>query len=411
MKQYDRVILNHLLDSYENSLLFTGENQNQIHISFSFTRKIMPEYFSESSMAYEDIHACVRELENRGFVQIVWKKGKENHILQKVILQEMEIAAVYQYLGRCKKADKIMEAKELLLQCLKEYNTPICRAFLKRMYARLEENKSIKAYLDIYDSEKAGRLISALYFIEENENECYVREFSILHFGDSKCIEGMLGTIGKIIKEENNHFANMNIYDILAEYSIYHTPNYVYFKGNGTVQFEGDRIHLQNFSNGIGIPGEAISSMQLLEAQDIQKVITIENQTTFFGWKEKNAIIIYLGGYHNEVRRKLLQVLYAQLPSAKYLHFGDIDCGGFEIYEDLCRKSGISFETYHMDLPTLKQYEQYAKPLTENDRKRIQQLQLKKQTKEPKFIYQDVLDYMLQKNIKLEQECIICKSI
>ena len=51
--------------------------------------------------------------------------------------------------------------------------------------------------------------------------------------------------------------------------------------------------------------------------------------------------MIYLGGYHNSVRRKLLELLYQDFPKAEYLHFGDIDVGGFEIYRDLCRKTGI----------------------------------------------------------------------
>ena len=48
--------------------------------------------------------------------------------------------------------------------------------------------------------------------------------------------------------------------------------------------------------------------------------------------------MIYLGGYHNSVRRKLLELLYQDFPKAEYLHFGDIDVGGFEIYRDLLQK-------------------------------------------------------------------------
>ncbi|OLR59402.1 hypothetical protein BHF70_07075 [Anaerostipes sp. 494a] len=33
---------------------------------------------------------------------------------------------------------------------------------------------------------------------------------------------------------------------------------------------------------------------------------------------------------------------------AEYLHFGDIDAGGYEIYENLCRKTGIPFGMYRL---------------------------------------------------------------
>lgn len=86
-------------------------------------------------------------------------------------------------------------------------------------------------------------------------------------------------------------------------------------------------------------------------------------------------------------------------PEAEYRHFGDIDAGGFEIYRDLCEKTNIPFQMYHMDLETLKKYEKYGKKLTENDRKRLQEIQNQKSLEE-------VVRYMLEHDVKLEQECI-----
>lgn len=77
MAHYDVKILESLLDSYERSLLSKGKNKVMIHIAFPFTKKTIPEYFNESSLAYDEIHGVVKELEQRGFLEIVWKKGKE----------------------------------------------------------------------------------------------------------------------------------------------------------------------------------------------------------------------------------------------------------------------------------------------------------------------------------------------
>ena len=79
MVQYDRKILNALLDSYENSRLFTGENKRNISIDFPFHKKKIPAYFDESSYEYERIHSSMQELEEQGYIRIVWKRGKENH--------------------------------------------------------------------------------------------------------------------------------------------------------------------------------------------------------------------------------------------------------------------------------------------------------------------------------------------
>lgn len=109
--------------------------------------------------------------------------------------------------------------------------------------------------------------------------------------------------------------------------------------------------------------------------------------------------MIYLGGYHNSVRRALLQEVYACCPNAAYYHFGDIDAGGYEIYRNLCEKTGIPFKMYRMDLKTLQSYEKYGKPLTLNDRKRLQGMRDRDGLRE-------LVDYMLEHDVKLEQECI-----
>ena len=60
--QYEKRILHALLDSYESSSLSRGENKVSVHIVYPITRKTMPTYFDESSLAYEDIHAAVKHL-------------------------------------------------------------------------------------------------------------------------------------------------------------------------------------------------------------------------------------------------------------------------------------------------------------------------------------------------------------
>lgn len=128
-------------------------------------------------------------------------------------------------------------------------------------------------------------------------------------------------------------------------------------------------------------------------------MITIENLTTFFRWQEPESLIIYLGGYHNSVRRTLLKKLYQELPNISYYHFGDIDAGGFGILKDLRKKTGIPFKTFCMDVETLKHYEKYGKVLTESDRIRLKELEKEEEL-------QEVVSYMLLHDVKLEQECI-----
>lgn len=415
MVRYDYKILNALIDSYENSLLSRGENKVSIHIQYAFSKKNLPSYFDVSSLDYEEIHACAKELERKKFISIVWKQGKKNHIIEKVLLNECAVQDIYTYLKRIPKKECENASLRVLTELQKKYDSPIAGRFMEYLIMRIREGKTVKEYIDLTDSHQTELLIKAVFYIETNTQSCYIREFSIRCFRDSKYFESILGKISKIWKAFGTESGFDNIDSILAEHLIYSTPDYVYIKGCGIIEVNQQKIDLEKLAQGIGISGEELSqgiekfkektaTVSVLGKTTTRKVITIENLTTFFRWKEEDSLIIYLGGYHNSLRRRLLKILYEQMPNAAYFHFGDIDIGGFEIYEDLCKRTGIPFKLYHMGIAELEQNQMYSKKLTDNDKKRLDTLI--QFAEENKREYTAVLYYMKAHGIKLEQECI-----
>ena len=407
MARFDVRILNKLLDSYERSSLAKGTNKVAVHIDFRFSKKSVPEYFDESSLAFEEIHACAHELEDKGFVRIVWKKGKEDHIIEKLVLNEKKVKEIYQYLGRTSHEDYVRNTLKLVGILREQCTAPVAGKLLDWLDERLRGDLPVKEFIDLTCPEETKKLIRAVQAVEENEEENYIREFSIRNFSDSKTFEQMCGKIGRIFRRFSPEFAEADTEEILAEYGIYHMPNYIYLKGLGTLALgkaEKEFLDLSLLRQGIGLSGDDLSDIRITGREKIRKIITIENLTTFFRWQEENALIIYLGGYHNKVRRRLLKEIYETLPDAEYLHFGDIDVGGFEIYRDLCRKTDIPFRLYHMGIEELETYRNYGKKLTENDRKRLKLLL--EQAEKEKAEYVQTLKYMEDQGIKLEQECI-----
>lgn len=402
MGRYDKKIVDKLLDSYESSTLFTGKNKVAVHIAFPFNKNTLPAYFDESSLAYEEIHASMQELEQQGIINIEWKKGKEGHIISKALLCTEALGRAYAYVHRVPKADLIRQNRKLLLELQGRYGTPVYQALIAYLDNRLANAQPVKEFMDLANPAETEMLLTGIAQIEQNNKVCYVREFSIEHFHDSKIFESMSGKIARAMHMFAAECKEKELEEILAEYGIYHTPNYVYFKGNVSLGIGGCVYQIGELHQGIGISGEDIERICFQDATQIRKVITIENLTAFFRWEEPGSLMVYLGGYHNSVRRRLLTRIYQVLPQAGYYHFGDIDVGGFLIYEDLCQKTGIPFKRYKMDLEHLMKYEKYGRTLTENDCVRIGKI-LKEN---PDVEYADVLRYMLTKNVKLEQECM-----
>ena len=164
-------------------------------------------------------------------------------------------------------------------------------------------------------------------------------------------------------------------------------------------------ISLQAFPGGLGISNQDIDGICWDPSAPIKNVITVENLTSFHQWKQKEdspILCLYLGGYHNQPKRLFLQKLYQAYPHAAYLHFGDIDCGGFRIWKDLCVKTGIPFQPLYMDLETYQQYVHLGRKLTQQDKKTLEVM------KEDPFFHEqrELFETMLEKDRKLEQEAL-----
>ncbi|MCD8069372.1 MAG: hypothetical protein LUE87_10930, partial [Lachnospiraceae bacterium] len=106
VRRYDEEILNKLLDKYENSLLYTGENRRRQNIGVSVTRELLPEYFDEASGRYEVIHAQLMEAEEKGFLRLAWKNRRVGHILERCVLCPEKADEIYVFLHRCPKMEK-----------------------------------------------------------------------------------------------------------------------------------------------------------------------------------------------------------------------------------------------------------------------------------------------------------------
>lgn len=341
----------------------------------------------------------MENLEEKKLLQICWQGKRKGHIIDKVQLNTEKLADAYAYVRRVPRNDMEAGHRQLLEECLANEPTPVCRSLAVYLLERLAAHRSVKEFVQLEDTASTERLLRTIQAIEQNREQLYVREFSIRHFQDSKAFENMAGRVAHVFRRFKAGCEEAELEEILAEYGIYHTPNYVYLKGNATLIVGAERIDLSALRQGIGVSGEDIGRIRFEGMTKVKQVITIENLTTYFRWQAEDGLLLYLGGYHNSIRRALIMELYAACPQAAYYHFGDIDAGGFEIYRDLREKTGIPFRMYRMDLKTLQAYESYGRPLTGNDRKRLQGMRGREELGE-------VIAYMLEHNVKLEQECI-----
>ena len=402
MKRYDKLIINALLDKYENSKLRTGLNKVNINIKVNIQDVIsnyyQPDIFSDE---YDDVHQQLKTLENRLIITIKWKKNKIDNVIESVYLNVNNLENAYKLVNR---VDLTEKEQRLLEICNSNKGiSNITDIFINHLISLLNEHKSVKKYVDIDDLDKFTKELRLLEEITSNKEELYVRELSIRFFNDSKTAEPLLNKVCSLIREfSTNDLSSLTNEELLQEFNIYHNPSWIMIKGKN--YFHYPKIDLEYLTNGISFSSKDINLLKWDSEKKPKMILTVENLTSFsrIDFQNKDVIILYLGGFSNHIKCEFLKNLYSYYPNSHYYHFGDTDCGGFKIWKNLVERTFIPFKTVAMDLKTLINHDQFCKELTTNDF-----INLKQMKDDPFFTDQiELFNHMLSNNIKLEQECI-----
>jgi len=402
LREFQKKVLELLLDKYEDSKTYAGENR--VSQSFSvLPSKVFGSYDSDyvDVDLVRDFESQMEELERERLLKI--RRGSRG--MEKLVAIPECWQAYYVLLQREDKYTLQQKQKGLYKRFLGIH--AILDSFCQEQIRRLDDNKKA-----LYSYEEAERMLDLCQFILTNQQEILERELSIAVLKDSKLWEQkyrttvcnllrhfgnyeelLLGVTGED-KEDKREVERI----LLAEHLVFSNPSYVYFKGNATFLFVGDGKLEVCDDMPIAFSSYMIKRLEKVQIFDAQ-VMTVENLTSFNRMKREGSFLIFLSGYHNSAKQKLIRKIYEGNSNLQWKHFGDIDPDGFYILEHLRQGTEIDFEPVYMDCDYLEKYKDYTKSLTKNDRNKAARL-----LQEGKYC--DVMNYMLDKGVKLEQEII-----
>lgn len=392
-KDLENNILNKLLDKYEKSKLSKGGTAVNRSIKLNTKDDVLKSYTSFDSYKYSDDNdAVIRKLESQGFIIAEF----DNETFKSLTLNISNINSIYEYLNRNKPSDELNEIRKILNQY--NYNN-FMDMFLEYVSSYIDEKYDFpKNYFSNADQLKLILRVFSKMF--ELTGEIKKRDFSAKYLGDSKIFETVQGRIIKIIKDfDGNEYTSDD--DVLASYNIVKNSSYAMVKNKLIFKINNSILNLNDLKYELLLSDEMIESLALINSE-VSKIITVENLTSFYSINDVSSVIIYLAGFHNHTKQKLLLKIYEKYPLADYFHFGDIDAGGFLIFNNLIEKTKIPFKPYKMSISELENNKTKLKGLTENDKKR-----LNKMLNDSRFnIFYNTIRYMLENNVKLEQEIL-----
>ena len=358
-------------------------------------QKLFAKYITTYDIEVIDEHNdAFKNLEKEGFCRVNWHGERA----EEIILNNDKISEIYAKLHR----KPIVEIEKGYLEKLRKQrenyiDTTVTLAYIDMLIGRVEEHLSCKSYFN--DPSDLDEILLACASIERNQKETYLRNFSKHVLGNSKAIEHMESKIASVFNCSSLD-KDLDLDTILAGHQIYRVKSPTLVKGPLVFSIGQARLDLNTIPGDFSFNAPIIQQMNI-ESSRATRVITIENQTTFYDYEDPDAILVYLGGYASGTRIDLLKRLHQRFPDLPFYHWGDIDWGGFQIFRHLCRETGIDFKPFKMDVETLEAYQKECAALSNQDISGLKAL-----LEKDDHPFKEVISWMLEHKIKLEQESL-----
>ncbi len=418
LTEYQRDILNALLDSYESSSMTSLEQFRHRPPAIKPTAAVKNYYVASCPIdVIDDFHRDVELLEKYGDVVLVWEN--RGYTLKKIKLNIDHLDTIYCLLNRAKVCDSTSDYINLYDRFSETSDEPVIVKYCEEQAAGIKDGKKPQKSPD-----DTLIFLIALREVLRNKEEVYERIFSLKLFdipefrdacarvgvkSATKLFGSLKSGIARVLERYGDYLeitekatsesekANM----ILCSHLIVPNMSQILIKGEGVLVFDNGDI-IRTHSDEI-TPVFSNKLSHLVSANiESDCVITVENKTNFLMMPDGNAFIMFLSGYHKSGQQKLISAIHDSNHVSKWLHFGDLDPWGFDILEKLKNRTSTPFAPWKMGEAEYldENYANVRLPLTTNDINKLHNMI------NAGSEYSDMLRLMETHGYKLEQEKI-----
>ena len=338
------IILNRLLDKYENSKHLLDPGASLRRVMLRVEKKDLPEYIYEDAVIRDAYNEAALELEKRHLVQLEWVKGRP--VLSAIVLRLDQIPQCYASAERVHPKVRATQVIQLIDGSLKDVAIPWMIAWKADVCKSAAEQMKIPAFCKtddtlLRDLLRAFREYSAL------PGGITMRAFSSRCFSDTKYFERNVRDLFlRIARQYDVDLAiscdenGLGEKEQLAYLGIYARPELYELAGNCLIRTEQGTICIGAAPYGLALPSTLIDSITVIDLTAIQCITFIENKTNYDEYvvseKQPGELVIYHGGFLSPQKRKLVALIArAAAKDVKVRFWADIDAGGFRMFHNL----------------------------------------------------------------------------
>ena len=359
------VILNRLLDKYENSKHLSEPGTSTRRVMLRIEKKELPEYLYEDAAIRDSYNEAALELEKQHLVQLKWVKGCP--VLSAVILCLDRIIPCYAAAERVHPRVRAKQVTDAVRIGLDGVAVPWIAAWREDVCKSADEQMKVPAFCK-KDDASLRDLLGALRGYAALSGSITMRAFSSRCFSDTKYFErnvrDLFLTIARKYDTELALACDENKLgerEQLAFLGIYARPELYELAGNCTIQTSQGSICIGAAPYGLALPSTLVDFIMEIDLTAIRSITFIENKTNYDAYvmseKQPEELVVYHGGFLSPKKKRLIaSIAHAASETTKIRFWADIDTGGFRMFRHLqelipsltpMRMSGEFVDSFH----------------------------------------------------------------
>lgn len=410
------VILNRLLDKYENSSHLTHPGTSNRRVMLRVDKGELPEYRYESADVRDAYNAAAEALAREGLVTLKWVTGRP--VISEFVLVLDRVDHAYRLVGRLHPKQKTAAFCAQVRTALAGVTIPWIKAWGQAACERAEESFRLPLFCPSGSGDFLTNLLRVFVCYDALHGEAVsMRAFSTRCFQDSKKFEREFrDEFLRLARQYNDEIrqaheqSDVGAREELALLGIYVRPELYELCGECRIETDTGTLDLHAVPFGLAFPSTGVSCIRRFELSQIERVTFIENKTSYDEYlqmeKRAGELVIYHGGFLSPQKRLFIQKLAQSLDGKTKVYFwADIDLGGFRMFDRL--QSMIpSVSPMRMSADEIRKYAPYG--LARSD----EYLQTLQQAFETHAfpLFSSAIEEILRFHVTIEQEAFLLKT-
>ncbi len=360
-----RMILNRLLDKYENSRHLSEPGASTRRVMLKVEKKELPGYLYEDAAIRDSYNEAALELEKQHLVQLEWVKGRP--VLSTVVLRLDRIMPCYAAAERVHPRVRAKQVTDAVRAGLGGAAVPWIAAWRDDVCRSADEEMKVPAFCK-KDTAILRDLLCAFREYAALSGSITMRAFSSRCFSDTKYFErnvrDLFLTVARKYDTELALACDENKLgerEQLAYLGIYARPELYELAGNCNIRTNQGCICIGAAPYGLAVPGTLVDFIAEIDLTAIRCITFIENKTNYDAYvlseKQPEELVVYHGGFLSPQRKRLVTLIARAAAETTTIRFwADIDVGGFRMFRHLqelipslmpMRMSGEFVDSFH----------------------------------------------------------------